>query len=179
MQELEKIHEQIRNCRKCRLWKTRKHTVPGEGNPDAGIMFIGQAPGRREDETGRPFIGRAGQLLNKLLEKNGVGRKDVFITSVIKCFPPRNRIPKNDELESCSPYIEKQISLVNPEKIFLLGNIAIKTILGNPGRLEKIHGKKIVKSSVEYIPTYHPAAAMRFPEIKKKLEMDFKKHLYK
>jgi len=177
MSGLEKIHSQIRKCRKCRLWKTRKNAVPGEGNPHAKIMFIGQAPGRREDETGRPFVGRAGKLLDELLEKNRVKRKDVFITSVIKCFPPGNRIPGSDELESCRPYIEKQVSLIRPKTIFLLGNVAINTIIGYAGRLDEVHGKKLTKDGITYIPTYHPAAALRFPWIKKKLDMDFKKHL--
>lgn len=177
MQELDKVHNQIRRCKKCRLWKMRKHVVPGEGNPHAKIMMIGQAPGRTEDETGRPFVGRAGKLLTELLAKNGIDRKDVFITSVIKCFPPANRMPRKDEIESCTPYLEMQISLIKPKTIFLLGNVAINAILGNIGKLEKIHGKKIIRKGITYIPTYHPAAALRFPWIKKKIEMDFKKQL--
>lgn len=179
MSELDKIHNQIRKCRKCGLWKTRKNAVPGEGNPHAKIMFIGQAPGRTEDETGRPFVGRAGKLLTKLLTENGLERKDAFITSVVKCFPPRNRIPKKDEISPCNPYLVRQTALIKPKAIFLLGNVAISTVLGNIGRLDKIHGKKIMKDGIAHIPTYHPAAAMRFPRIKKKLEMDFKNNLNK
>ncbi len=179
MAELERLHKQIKECRKCGLWKTRRHAVPGEGNPHAEIMFIGQAPGRTEDATGRPFVGRAGKLLTELLEKNGIRRKDVFITSVIKCFPPRNRTPKAGEISACNPFIRKQIELIKPKTIVLLGNIAIKTILGDAGSLDKIHGKKISREGMTYIPTYHPAAAMRFPEIRKKLGMDFKNNLNK
>ncbi len=174
MPELEKVHSQIRKCKKCRLWKTRRHAVPGEGNARAKIMFIGQAPGRTEDATGRPFIGRAGKLLTELLAKNGLKREDVFITSVIKCFPLRNRIPKRDEITACNPYIRKQIALIKPKTIVLLGNVAIKTVLGDAGKLGKIHGKKIVRKGVVYVPAYHPAAAIRFPKLKKKLGIVFK-----
>lgn len=174
MSELEKVHAQIRKCRKCRLWKTRKHAVPGEGNPKAKIMFIGQAPGKTEDETGRPFVGRAGKLLTELLANVGLKREEVFITSVLRCFPPRNRMPKKDEINACNPYLKKQIALIKPKTIVLLGNIAIKTVLGDIGKLEKIHGKKIKRNGITYIPTYHPAAGIRFPKLKKKIEMDFK-----
>lgn len=177
MPELDEIHNRIRKCRKCRLWKTRKNAVPGEGNTRARILFIGQAPGRTEDETGRPFVGRAGKILTELLAKNGLERKDVFITSVVKCFPPRNRIPKKDEISACSPYLKAQISLIKPKTIFLLGNTAINAVLGNVGKLEKIHGRKITRENIEYVPTYHPAAALRFPWLKKKLDMDFKNNL--
>ncbi len=179
MAGLGSVHSQIRKCRKCRLWKTRKYAVPGEGKPNAKIMFIGQAPGRKEDEAGRPFVGRAGKLLTELLEENGIRRRDVFITSVIKCFPPRNRLPKKDEIASCNPYLEKQIALIKPKTIVLLGSTAIGAVLGNIGKLDAVHGRKITSKGITYIPTYHPAAAMRFPEIRKKIRMDFKKLLRK
>ncbi|MEM2909211.1 MAG: uracil-DNA glycosylase [Candidatus Bilamarchaeaceae archaeon] len=171
---LTKISRQIVKCRKCRLWKTRKRAVPGEGSPHARIMLVGQAPGKTEDATGRPFVGRAGKLLTELLESAGIRRKDVFITSVIKCFPPGNRAPKKDEIAACKPHLEKQIALIKPKIIVLLGNIAIKTVLGDVGKLDKIHGKPIRKESVICIPNYHPAAAMRFPKIKRKMMVDFK-----
>lgn len=177
MSELENLHARIRKCRKCRLWKTRKNAVPGEGNPNAEIMLVGQAPGRTEDATGRPFVGRAGKLLTELLAESGLKRNKVFITSVIKCFPPRNRIPKKDEIRACNPYIRKQIELIKPKTIVLLGNVAIKTVLGDAGKLDKIHGKKIVRKGITYIPTYHPAAGIRFPEIRRKIRMDFKNQL--
>jgi uracil-DNA glycosylase family 4 len=174
MAGLDKVHSQIRHCRKCRLWKSRKNAVPGEGNPHAEIMFIGQAPGRKEDETGRPFVGRAGKLLTELLTDIGIKRKDVFITSVIKCFPPKNRLPKSDEIVACNPYLQKQVALIKPKTIVLLGNVAIKTVLGDIGKLDKIHGKRIKRKGMTCIPTYHPAAAMRFPEIRRRIERDFK-----
>ncbi len=174
MSRLKKIAAEIQNCRRCRLWKRRRHAVPGEGNPHARIMLIGQAPGKKEDETGRPFVGRAGKLLTALLENNGIKREKVFITSVVKCFPPKNRLPKKDEIAACRPYLMQQIALIKPKTIVLLGNVAIKTVLGNVGGLEKIHGRRILRDNITYIPTYHPAAAMRFPKIRKKLEMDLK-----
>lgn len=174
---LEEVRKQIVRCRKCRLWKTRKNAVPGEGNPHAKIMFIGQAPGRTEDATGKPFVGRAGKLLTEILAENGLERKDVFITSVLRCFPPRNRMPRKDEIDACKPYLLQYLKLIKPKTVFLLGNVAIKTVLGDIGKLDKIHGKKIVRGGVAYIPTYHPAAGIRFPGIKRKLKMDFKKQL--
>jgi len=179
MAGLERLHARIKECRKCRLWKSRRNAVPGEGNARAEIMFIGQAPGRTEDATGRPFVGRAGKLLTELLHKNGISRRNVFITSVIKCFPPKNRMPKSDETKACNPYLRMQIALIKPKTIVLLGNVAIKTMLCGADSLDKIHGGKFIRKGITYIPTYHPAAAMRFPEIKRKLEMDFKNNLNK
>jgi len=176
---LETLHRKIRSCRKCRLWKTRKNAVPGEGNPDAEIMFIGQAPGRAEDASGRPFVGRAGKLLDELLAEAGLKREDVFITSVLKCFPPKNRLPKKDETESCNPYLLEQIKLIKPKTIILLGNIAINTMLGNIGKLEDIHGRKTRKGGITYVPTYHPAAAVRFPGLKTTILKDLEKALGK
>lgn len=169
---LETLHKQIRICRKCRLWKTRKNAVPGEGNPDAEITFIGQAPGKSEDTSGRPFVGRAGKLLDEQLSAAGLKRKNVFITSILKCFPPKNRMPRKDETESCRPYLLEQIKMIKPKTIVLLGNIAIKTILGNIGKLEDVHGNRIVKGGITYIPTYHPAAAVRFPQLKSTISKD-------
>jgi len=161
--ELNKVRSQIIRCNKCRLSKTRTHAVPGEGPLNAKIMFIGQAPGKEEDRRGRPFVGRAGQFLNKLLEKNKIERKKVFITSCVKCFPPKNRIPKKSELEACWPYLLKQIELINPKIVVLMGNIA-----------QRYKNKKILKNR-NVIKTYHPAAGMRFPKIKKQMTADFRK----
>jgi len=161
---LEKLAKQIRKCRKCKLWKTRNNAVPGEGPSNAKIFFIGQAPGKQEDLQGKPFVGRAGKFLNMLLEKNNIKRSDVFITSVLKCFPPKNRLPKKDEIKACLPYLIKQLEIINPRVVVLLGNVAIKTLKNH----EILKGKKV-------ICTYHPAAGMRFPKIKKKMFDDFKR----
>jgi len=162
-QEVERIAEKIRKCTLCRLWKTRNKAVPGEGPSNAKIMFIGQAPGREEDKTGRPFVGRAGKFLNELLENAGMNRKKVFITSVVKCFPPRNRLPTSDEAKTCvETYLKKQILLINPKVVVLLGKVAQKYV---PDEL--LSGRIVVK-------TIHPAAGMRFPRMRKKIKRDFK-----
>jgi DNA polymerase len=169
VEALERLSSRIRRCKKCRLWKGRSRAVPGEGPTSARIMIIGQAPGRNEDETGRPFIGRAGKFLDKLLEQAGIRRSDVFITSVVKCFPPKNRIPKKDEIKACNSYLREQIRLVKPKVIVLLGNVAIRAVLGNLK-----HGKPVRIDDITYLPTYHPAAGMRFPKIRKAMERDFR-----
>lgn len=169
MTSISTLHSKIRRCRECRLWKSRKKAVPGEGPSPARIMFIGQAPGKTEDATGRPFVGRAGKFLDELLDLAGLDRSKCFITSVVKCFPPRNRIPKTDEIASCNPYLEEQIRIVKPKLVVLLGNVAIKTVLGTGNR------KPIRKAGITYVSTFHPAAGMRFPKIRKQMERDFRK----
>jgi len=175
--ELKKLHEEIRACKKCGLWKTRTNAVPGEGTADAKIMFIGLAPGRMENLTGRPFIGRAGKLLNELLAIAGLKRREVFITSVLKSMLPKNRPPKADEIEACLPYLKKQIEIIQPKIIVLLGDVAMRAVLGKKiGKITEIHGKIIERNGKIYFPTYHPAAGLRSAKIKRKqLESDFKK----
>ena len=123
--ELEELHESIHNCTLCALHKTRTNTVPGEGSSKARLFFVGEAPGAKEDETGRPFVGRSGKLLTTMIEGIGLSREDVFITSILHCRPPNNRTPTRSEREICRPYIEKQIELINPQVIVLLGGTAI------------------------------------------------------
>lgn len=172
--EIQRLNKKISVCRRCELHKYRIKAVPGEGNINAKIMFIGQAPGKTENKTGRPFVGRAGKLLDKLLDFNNIKRKDIFITSVVRCFPPKNRVPKPKEIKTCvNLYLKKYIELIDPQFIILLGSVALKTML-NESRIERVHGK-IIKRDRIYIPTYHPAAALRFPKIKAKIEKDFKK----
>ena len=156
---LTSVAGQVRGCQRCPLYKKAHKGVPGEGNPKAKIMLIGQAPGREEDKTGRPFVGRAGKFLTAQLKKIGIARKDVFITSVVKHFPPKNRLPTKDEVNACLPYCIEQIYLINPKTIVLLGSIAEKALKGHPALL----GRKVLS-------TPHPAAAMRFPKLKKKFE---------
>lgn len=177
-QKIEKMVREIEACKKCRLWKVRDKSVPGEGPARAKYMVIGQGPGAEEDKSGRPFIGRSGKLLTEFLKKAGLEREEVFITSAVKCFPtpPPNRKPKNDELAACFPYLESQIGLVGPEKIILAGEIAfnlffpkkrLKDFRGTWLNNEKYPGK-------EFFATYHPAAALRFPGIwKKVIDRDF------
>jgi len=171
---LKKINKEIKNCKKCPLWKTRKNTVPGEGPANAKIIFLGQAPGSKEDNVGKPFVGRAGQFLNQLLKIARINREKIFITSPIKCFPPKNRKPTKKEIEACLPWLKKQIETINPQKFILLGEVAFSVFFPNK-KLNDFRGKWIKKNGEEYFPTYHPAAGLRFPKIKKILEKDFKK----
>jgi DNA polymerase len=171
---LEKLAQEIKNCKKCPLWKTRKNAVPGEGPIDAGVMFLGQAPGSMENQTGKPFCGPAGKFLDKLLKIARIERKKIFVTSPIKCFPPGNRKPTKQEIEACFPYLKKQIEIINPQKFILLGEVAFSVFFPKQ-KLSDFRGQWIKKDGKEYFPTYHPAAGMRFPKIKKILEKDFKK----
>ena len=172
-EKLEKLNRKIRNCKKCPLWKLRKNAVPGEGPANTKIMLVGQAPGREEDLKGLPFVGRAGQSLNQLLKIAGINRKEIFITSPLKCFPPKNRKPKKEEIEACLPYLKKQIEIIKPKKFILLGEVAFSVFF--PGeKLSEFRGRWIKKDGKFYFPTYHPAAGLRFPKIKKILEKDFK-----
>jgi DNA polymerase len=173
--ELDKLHGMICACSKCRLSRTRQNAVPGEGPVDAEYVFIGQGPGANEDKTGRPFVGRAGKLLTELIKTAGLKREDVFITSVVKCFPtpPANRKPIEDELVSCLPYIERQIELINPQKIVLLGDVAFKTFFPKES-LMLWRGKWRKKDGKDYFISYHPAAGIRFQKMKKVLIKDFK-----
>lgn len=170
---LSHLNSEIDRCRKCSLWKGRKKTVPGEGIASAKIMFVGEAPGREEDKTGRPFCGRAGKLLDKLLEENKIKREKVYITSVIKCRPPKNRKPKPKELKNCRQWWQKQIEIINPNRIVILGITAFNEVI-NLGELKDCRGRWLKIKKRFYLPTYHPAAALRFPKIKKILEKDFK-----
>jgi uracil-DNA glycosylase family 4 len=171
---LKQLANQIRKCRKCPLYRTRIRAVPGEGPVNAKIMIIGQAPGAEENKTGRPFIGRAGRFLNKLLEIAKIERGKVFITSPIKCFPPKNRKPTKKEIETCLPYLKRQIGFINPQKFILLGEIAFKVFFPNEN-LKNFRGKLIKKDDKSYFIVYHPAAGVRFQKFRKILEKDFKK----
>ena len=174
--KLERLHREIRSCKKCPLWKTRKNTVPGEGPANAEIMCLGMAPGVEEDKIGKPFIGRAGKFLDELFKIAKIKREKVFITSSLKCLPqpPPNRKPKKEEIEACLPYLKKQIEIINPKKIILLGEIAFSVFFPKK-KLKNFRGKLIKKDDKEFFITYHPAAGIRFQRIKKILEEDFEK----
>jgi uracil-DNA glycosylase family 4 len=152
------LNEQIRKCRKCRLWKDAKHAVPGEGPSNARVMLVGQNPGAEEDKTGRPFVGRAGKFLNKVLNKNGFNREELFITNLVKHTSPKNRKPLPDEIEACAPYLQEQIKTIKPKLVVLMGTVAWQA-----PRLE----------GVEYAKTVHPSAAMRFTKMRKRFEEEF------
>ncbi len=170
--KLAELHKRIEECVLCSLHKTRTHAVPGEGPLDAKLFFIGEAPGAQEDKTGRPFVGRSGEFLTSLIEKIGLSRDDVFITSILKSRPPNNRKPLNSEIEVCCPYVEQQIEIVNPQIIVLLGGVAIDSMIG-PWKVSESHGRIYEANDRTYFMTYHPAAALRFPRIKELMHQDF------
>ena len=158
---LEELKAATNNCNRCKLCNNRKNIVFGVGNPNAKIMFIGEGPGADEDEQGEPFVGKAGKLMNKAFEGLGINRQDVYIANIVKCRPPGNRTPEKDEAGACLDYLRYQVMLVKPEIIVLLGNTALKNILGGELSITKCRGKWIEKKGIKYMPTYHPAALLR------------------
>ncbi len=175
MPTLFSLAEEIRKCTACPLWKRATLAVPGEGPKEAKIMIIGEAPGEEEDRQGLPFVGKSGKFLDRMLEIAGIARKDVFITNVVKHRPPNNRAPKSSEIKICKElWLDKQIEILKPKLIIVLGAIALKTLTKETS-VEKLHGKGIKKDILKYFVTYHPSAALRFPNIRKKMEEDFRK----
>jgi DNA polymerase len=182
---LEKTAEEVRKCCKCGLGSTRTNAVPGEGNPDARIMFIGEAPGADEDAQGRPFVGRAGQLLDRVIEACGLERSDVFIGNILKCRPPENRDPRPDEIISCLPYLQRQIEIIEPEVIVALGAHAAKTLLNTNKPIGQLRGHfheyyaGIGRPPIKLMATYHTAYLLRnySPENRKRVWEDMKKVL--
>lgn len=172
---LDKVEDEVVLCTDCRLCKTRKRAVPGEGSGTARIMFVGEAPGRQEDENGRPFVGAAGKLLTELLESIGLRREDVYITNVVKCRPPENRTPFEDEAKACRNYLERQIFLISPKIVCPMGNSAIGALLATKSAVSELRGSAITNDGVTYLPMYHPAAALYDPKLRTVLEKDFEK----
>ena len=161
----------------CPLAETRTKLVFGAGNADADLMFVGEAPGASEDQQGLPFVGRAGKLLDQLLEEVGLQRGDVFITNVICCRPPGNRDPLPEEIEACKPYLYRKIELIEPEVICTLGNFATKLLTGEPTGITKVHGRpqqrEVGGRVVTLVPQFHPAAALRSDSVMQLLRADF------
>ena len=180
-QKLAEIANRIKKCKKCSLYKSCLHAVPGEGNPNAKIMFIGEAPGEEESRQGRPFVGAAGKFLDELIKKAGFRRKDIFITNVVKCRPPANRDPLPQEIETCWGYLETQIEIIKPKLIVTLGRHAMYKFLPERLKISHDHGKvfKMVEKKTGrcqvYYPVYHPAAALYQGGLKAVLEKDFRK----
>jgi DNA polymerase len=164
---LKALSKDIGDCKMCRLSKERTNIVFGEGNPDAKLMFIGEGPGREEDSQGRPFVGDAGMLLTRLIEKMGFKRKDVYIANIVKCRPPMNRDPEKDEIESCRGFVEKQIEIIEPEVIISLGRISAQTLLGSTRlKMTSIRGNFFDYKGIPLMPTFHPAYLLRNPKDK-------------
>lgn len=170
---LDEVEARLAGCRNCELAGGRTNIVFGTGNPRARLMFIGEAPGRDEDIQGVPFVGRAGQLLDKILAAAEIERDDVYIANIIKCRPPNNRTPLTNEIEACIPYLGRQVALIAPKIICTLGLPATQTLLGIRGSMGSLRGKMYVEGDVRVIPTYHPAAALRDPKYKRPIWDDF------
>ncbi|MFN2304941.1 MAG: uracil-DNA glycosylase [Anaerolineales bacterium] len=169
---LNEIAEQTSECTLCKLHYSRKKAVPGSGSPQTSIMFIGEGPGFHENQQGLPFVGAAGKFLDELLEIAGLSREGVFITNVVKCRPPGNRDPHIEELEACKPYLERQISAINPDVIVTLGRISMSYFVTN-GKISSIHGRKFWSNGRMIVPMYHPAAALHQPSLKDLVKADF------
>jgi uracil-DNA glycosylase len=162
-------------CIRCKLANTRTQVVYGTGNPHADLMFVGEAPGRDEDLQGKPFVGRAGQLLTDIIKAMKLSRDDVYIANVIKCRPPENRNPEPDELEACRPYILQQIRFIKPKVIVTLGRFAVQSLTGKAYTISAIRGEWQEFEGVKLMPTYHPAYLLRNPSAKKEVWADMKK----
>jgi len=155
--------QEVSGCQKCRLHETRTNTVFGEGDPDARIFFIGEGPGETEDHTGRPFVGRAGELLNKQIAAMGLRREQVFIANIVKCRPPGNRVPAPDEVATCTPYLERQLEIVRPKVIVTLGLPAAKYMLKSSSTMGRLRGQWQDWRGIRLMPTYHPSFLLRSP----------------
>lgn len=171
--DLFSISEEIRRCTRCPLWKERTLAVPGDGPSNAQIMLVGEAPGAHEDREGLPFIGRSGVYLKTSLSKVRIDPATVFITSAVKCHPPKNRVPTVAECGTCrDTYLISQISLIKPKLIILVGGVSVRTLLGTSLEMKELHGKIIVREGVSYFVLHHPSAALRFPAIRLMFEKD-------
>ncbi len=157
----EELEKSIIDCKKCKLCTNRKNIVFGQGNKNAKIMFIGEGPGADEDMQGIPFVGKAGKLMDEAFKGIGINRQDVYIANIVKCRPPSNRDPEEDEVDVCLNYLRNQVILIKPQIIVLLGRIALKNILGNEYNISTARGKWVEKKGIMYMPTWHPAALLR------------------
>lgn len=171
---LKEIAEQTRVCTRCKLHHSRKNAVPGVGNPYSQVMFIGEGPGFHENEQGLPFVGAAGSFLDELLGDAGMTREAVFITNVVKCRPPGNRDPQDEELKACKVYLERQIAAINPDVIVTLGRVSMGYFIEN-GKISVIHGRDFWSRGRMVIPMYHPAAALHQPSLRTTVKEDFVK----
>jgi uracil-DNA glycosylase len=176
-EQLVQLYKEVQSCNRCPLFETRTKVVFGAGNADADLMFVGEAPGAEEDRQGLPFVGRAGQLLNQMLEEIGLVRDDVFIANVLKSRPPGNRDPQPLEIEACKPWLFEQVRLIEPRVVCTLGNFSTKLLSGSPTGITRVRGTPQVHDlggrTVYLLPLFHPAAALRTPSVKETLRADF------
>lgn len=174
MNKLEIIKQNVIECTKCELCETRTNSVPGKGNFQSDVIFVGEAPGRNEDKNGEPFVGAAGKKLSAALEGAGVSREEVYITNVVKCRPPNNRVPNTTERDTCKEYLKKEISIIKPKIICVLGNTAFNSVLGG-SEITKFRGKLVRKDNQLYFLTIHPAATIYNQEFISTLNSDIVK----
>ena len=165
--DLNKICTDMAGCRLCSLGETRRNLVFGDGNPQAKVVFVGEAPGADEDEQGLPFVGRAGQLLTKIIEAMGLSRKEVYICNILKCRPPHNRNPLPEEIAVCEPFLKRQLRSISPQIICALGTFAAKTLLKTDVPISALRGRFHLYEGIKLMPTYHPAYLLRNPSAKK------------
>ena len=172
---LDEVRKELGDCSRCKLHRTRRTIVFGEGNEKASLMVIGEGPGYDEDIQGRPFVGKAGQLLTKILQSINLAREEVYITNIVKCRPPQNRNPEPDEIQSCSPFLMKQINVIQPKIICALGTFSAQTLLKTETKITTLRGKIYDLAGITVIPTFHPAFLLRNPERKREVWEDMKK----
>jgi uracil-DNA glycosylase len=166
---LDKVRADLGNCQRCALGRVRTNLVFGEGNPEADLVFVGEAPGADEDVQGRPFVGRAGQLLTRIISAMGLSRQDVYICNILKCRPPGNRNPKQDEIHACEPFLIRQLKAINPKAICALGTFAAQTLLKTDTPITILRGRFHSYQGIKLMPTYHPAYLLRNPGSKKQV----------
>jgi DNA polymerase len=171
---LEGIRKELGDCKRCKLHRTRRTIVFGEGNKKAKLMFIGEGPGYDEDVQGRPFVGKAGQLLTKIIQSIHLEREEVYIANIIKCRPPQNRNPEPDEIGSCSPFLMRQIQAIQPKIICALGTFAAQTLLQTDAKITSLRGRSFDLRGIKVLPTYHPAFLLRNPDKKREVWEDMK-----
>ncbi|RQD73939.1 MAG: uracil-DNA glycosylase [Candidatus Syntrophonatronum acetioxidans] len=167
------MEEEVKECRRCELRKGCQQVVFGEGNPRALLMLVGEGPGGDEDRLGRPFVGRAGQLLDRILEAAGFKREEVYIANVVKCRPPSNRTPTPEEVQACYPHLQEQIKIISPGIIVCLGALSTKVLVDPKAQITRIRGSWLEKEGSKIMPTFHPAALLRDPKKKKLVWQDF------
>ncbi|MCX8116362.1 MAG: uracil-DNA glycosylase [Desulfobacterota bacterium] len=172
---LSEIRSELGDCRRCPLHRTRKTIVFGEGNEQARLMLIGEGPGYEEDVQGRPFVGKAGQLLTRILQAIQLQREEVYITNIVKCRPPQNRNPEPEEVEACSPFLWKQIQAIRPKVICALGTVSAQTLLRTDAKITALRGRSFEVSGIPVFPTYHPAYLLRNPDKKREVWEDMKR----
>lgn len=172
---LRKIASEVRRCKKCPLYKERTKAVPGEGPANARMFFVGEAPGKAEDEKGKPFVGSAGKILDEALEKAGLQRSKVFITSILRCRPPNNRNPKAGEMSACWPHLERYVDTISPRVLVALGRYGFKGLTGKTARIGEMRNKKLEYKGIPIVATYHPAAVLYNRKLIKKIVYDFRK----